>query len=308
MHDHAAHDHSHGAGHSHAPASYGRAFAVGVALNVVFVLVEVVYGVLADSTALLADAGHNLSDVLGLLAAWTAATLAQRPPSGRFTYGMRSTSILAALFNALLLLAAVGGIAWEAIRRFAEPVSVAGTTVMVVAAIGVAVNGATAALFMKGRRDDINIRGAFLHMAADAGVSAGVILAGLAIVYTGASWIDPAASLAIAALIFWSTWGLLRDSVTMSLDAAPRGLNVEEVAAFLGDRRGVTEVHDLHVWSMSTTEVALTAHLVIPSGHPGDDFLRGLQHELHDRFGIAHPTIQVERAAETCPLAPPHVV
>ncbi|MFC7052822.1 cation diffusion facilitator family transporter [Hansschlegelia quercus] len=311
-HDH-DHGHAHGAshgghGHAHAPADFGRAFAIGVALNTGFVLVEAAYGFVANSTALLADAGHNLSDVLGLLVAWAAATASKRQPSERFTYGLKSSSILAALFNALFLLVAIGAIAFEAIRRFAEPSPVSGGVVMIVAAIGIAVNGATALLFMKGGKSDINVRGAFLHMAADAAVSLGVVVAGLVILYTGWLWLDPAVSLAIAALIFWGTWGLLRDSVTMSLAAAPPNMPMQEVLAFLQGRDGVVEVHDLHVWPMSTTETALTAHLVMPAGHPGDAFLRDVCEALGRQFSIGHATLQVEIEGVECPLAPAHVV
>jgi cobalt-zinc-cadmium efflux system protein len=315
-HDHSHghdHDHDHGAshgghGHVHAPADFGRAFAIGVALNTGFVLIEAGYGFAANSTALLADAGHNLSDVLGLLVAWAAATASKRLPTQRFTYGLKSSSILAALFNALFLLVAVGAIGLEAIRRFAEPAPVQAGVVMVVAAIGIAVNGGTALLFMRGGKSDINIRGAFLHMAADAAVSLGVVIAGLVILYTGWQWLDPVVSLAIAALIFWGTWGLLRDSVAMSLDAAPPNVPMPEVLAFLQACDGVADVHDLHVWPMSTTETALTAHLVMPQGHPGDAFLRETCEALRRKFGIGHSTLQVEIVGADCPLAPAHVV
>jgi cobalt-zinc-cadmium efflux system protein len=317
--DHAGHDHDHGGGdhsghshgpggHAHAPASFGKAFAIGIALNIAFVAIEAGYGYASNSLALIADAGHNLSDVLGLVVAWVAATLAKRPPSPRFSYGLRSSSIMAALFNAIFLLIAVGMIAWEAIQRFADPQPVAGVTVMVVAAIGVLINGFTAFLFMSGRKGDINIKGAYLHMAADAGVSVAVVVAGLLVMLTGWQWLDPVMSLVIAAVITIGTWGLLRDSVTMSLDATPPGIDPAVVAAFLRERPGVVEVHDLHVWPMSTTETALTAHLVMPSGHPGDAAMRSIAHELEERFGIAHPTIQIEIATGSCPLAPAHAV
>lgn len=313
--DHAGHDHgggghAHGGhGHSHAPASFGRAFAIGTALNVGFVVVEATYGLIAGSVALLADAGHNLSDVLGLLIAWGAATLARRSPKGRYTYGLRSSSILAALLNALLLLVAIGVIAVEAVRRFAEPSPVAGTTVMIVAAIGIVVNGATALLFMSGRKGDLNIRGAFLHMAADAGVSAGVVLAGLVIVLTGVTWIDPVTSLVIVAVVAIGTWGLLRDSVNMSLQAAPPGVDPKRIGAFLRKQRGVKGVHDLHVWPLSTTETALTVHLLVPDGYPGDAFTAQLAAALKERFEIDHATIQIETDPDAdCPLEPDHVV
>lgn len=290
---HAGHGHaSHG--HSHAPANFGRAFAIGTALNIGFVGVEATYGLISGSVALLADAGHNLSDVLGLLIAWGAATLAKRSPSGRYTYGLRSSSILAALLNALLLLVAIGVIAVEAVQRFADPSPVAGTTVMVVAGVGILVNGATALLFMSGRKGDLNVRGAFLHMAADAAVSAGVVLAGLAIVLTGRTWIDPVTSLAIVAVVAIGTWGLLRDSVNMSLHAAPSGLDPEEVGAFLEAQDGVAGIHDLHVWPLSTTETALTVHLLVPAGYPGDKFCAEIAAALKKRFAIHHTTIQLE--------------
>ncbi|GLK74970.1 cobalt transporter [Methylopila jiangsuensis] len=315
--DHAGHDHggedhsghSHGpGGHSHAPTSFGKAFAIGIGLNTVFVVIEAGYGYASNSLALVADAGHNLSDVLGLVVAWIAATLASRPPSPRFSYGLRSSSIMAALFNAIFLLIAVGMITWEAIQRFFDPQPVAGVTVMVVAAIGVLINGFTAFLFMSGRKGDINIKGAYLHMVADAGVSVAVIVAGLLVIVTGWEWLDPVVSLMIAAVITIGTWGLLRDSVTMSLDATPPGIDPAAVAAFLQERPGVIEVHDLHVWPMSTTETALTAHLVMPSGHPGDAAMRLIAQELEERFGIAHPTIQIELSTGSCPLAPAHAV
>jgi cobalt-zinc-cadmium efflux system protein len=307
-HDHDSHA-SHGHAHAHAPASFGAAFAIGTALNVGFVIVEATYGFLANSTALLADAGHNLSDVFGLLVAWGASVLAKRAPTPRYTYGLRSTSILAALFNAMFLLTAVGAIAWEAVQRFASPEPVAGTTVMIVAAIGILVNGVTAWLFASGRKADINIRGAFLHMAADAVVSAGVVVAGGIILLTQWHWIDPAVSLVICVIIMWSTWSLLKDSVQMSLSAVPPGVDEVDVRSFLENLPGVTNMHDLHIWAMSTTETALTCHLVIPGGHPGDQFIMNACHELEHRFGIAHVTIQIEISEGTvCHLAPDNVV
>ena len=305
-----SHDHDHGGhGHSHAPTNFGRAFAIGTALNIGFVIVEAVYGILAGSMALLADAGHNLSDVLGLVIAWGAASLAKRSPTARYTYGLRSSSILAAFLNALLLLVAIAVIAVEAIRRFSEPAPVAGTTVMVVAGIGIVVNGVTAWLFASGRKGDLNVRGAFLHMAADAAVSAGVVVAGFIISRTGWSWLDPVTSLVIVAVIAISTWGLLRDSVNMSLQATPPGLDTEEVADFLRQRLGVAAIHDLHIWPLSTTETALTVHLLVPGGYPGDTYTADLSTALHDRFGIDHATIQIETDAQTaCRLEPDGVV
>lgn len=305
----AGHGHGPGHAHSHAPKSFGAAFALGTALNTLFVIVEAIFGFLGNSTALLADAGHNLSDVLGLVIAWGASTLSQRAPTSRFTYGLRSSSILAALFNAMFLLAAVGAITWEAVQRIAHPEPVAGKTVMIVAAIGIIVNGSTAWLFASGRKDDINIRGAFLHMAADAVVSAGVVVAGAIILLTNWLWIDPAVSLIICAIIMWSTWGLLKDSVRMSLAAVPPGVQLSTVRAYLEQLPGVARLHDLHIWPMSTTETALTCHLVMPDGHPGDAFLMEMARELKHRFSIGHPTIQIETSEETaCALAPDEVV
>ena len=289
----ASHDHH---DHHHGPADFGRAFAIGTALNLGFVLVEGAAGFLTDSMALLADAGHNLSDVLGLLVAWAGMELAKRPASKRFTYGWRGSSILAALANGLLLLVAVGAIAWEAAQRFADPPPVPGIPVMIVAAVGIVVNLSTALLFARGRKGDVNIRGAFLHMAADAAVSAAVVIGGAAILFTGAGWIDPAISLAVVAVILWSTWGLLRESLAMVLQAVPDGIDVDAVEHALVSLPGVARVHDLHIWPMSTTEAALTAHLVMPGGHPGDAFLLDLQHRLAHDFGIDHTTVQIELA------------
>jgi cobalt-zinc-cadmium efflux system protein len=305
----AAHHHDGEHRHAHARKSFGFAFALGTALNLGFVVVEAVFGLLSNSTALLADAGHNLSDVLGLLVAWGASVLSQRAPTDRYTYGLRSSSILAALFNAVFLLVAVGAIALEAAQRFAAPKPVAGVTVMVVAAVGILINGATAALFASGRKGDINIRGAFLHMVADAAVSAGVVVAGALILLTGAQWIDPVVSLAICVIIVWSTWGLLTDSIRMSLAAVPPGVNPPDVRAYLEGLAGVSELHDLHIWSMSTTETALTCHLVMPAGHPGDAFLMATGRELEHRFGIGHTTIQIETSpGAACALASDRVV
>jgi len=302
-HDHAHHQgHSHGHsghghgghGHAHAPADFGRAFAIGIGLNVAFVLAEAITGLATNSLSLLADAGHNLSDVLGLIVAWGGATLARRPATKRFTYGYKGSTILAAVLNGLFLMFALGAITLGAIDRIGHPVAVNGLVVIVVAAIGIAVNGATALLFMRGRAHDINIRGAWLHMATDALVSAGVVVAGLAILLTGAVWIDPLVSLVIVGLIFWSTWVLLRESVTMLLAAVPAELDRDNVEAELLCSPGVTRVHDLHIWPMSTTETALTAHLLVPAGHPGDGFLEDARVRLKRRFGIDHVTLQVE--------------
>ncbi|QKG70242.1 cation diffusion facilitator family transporter [Erythrobacter mangrovi] len=295
-----SHDHGHSHGHSHAPADFGRAFLIGVILNSAFVVVEAAYGWISGSMALIADAGHNLSDVLSLLFAWGASIAAKRPPSDRFTYGYKSSTILAALANAGLLLVAIGAILFETLHRMAEPPAVQGETMVIVAGIGIVINTATALLFLRGRHDDINIRGAFLHMAADALVSLGVVVAGIAIIATGSRWIDPLVSLAIVAVIAWGTWGLLKDSVAMSLLGVPRGICERSVRAYLSSLPGVNAVHDLHIWPMSTTETALTAHLVMPAGHPGDDFLREVAHELADHHRIGHATIQVELQRGEC--------
>lgn len=287
-----AHDH----GHSHAPASFGRAFAIGISLNMGFVIVEAIFGFLAGSLALVSDAGHNLSDVLGLVIAWAASVLVRRQPTERRTYGLRRTSILAALVNAVFLLVAIGAIAWEAIKRFSEPSPVQGWTVIWVAAMGVVINGVTAFLFMSGRKHDLNIRGAYLHMAADAGVSVGVVIAGVVILLTGWVWLDPVVSLGIAAIVLIGTWGLLKDSVNMALDAVPEGIQAADVHTYLGSLPSVTEVHDLHIWPMSTTETACTAHLILQGSEPinGDAFLKLASDEMHDKFGIEHVTLQLE--------------
>ena len=284
-----------GHGHGHAPADFGRAFLIGTLLNVGFVAVEAFYGLLSGSVALLADAGHNLSDVLGLLLAWGAAILSRRGPSANFTFGLRRTSILSALFNAVFLLVAIGAIALEAVRRLSDPQPVAGGIVMAVAAVGILVNGATALLFARGGKHDLNIRGAFLHMAADAAVSAAVVVSGLLILRTGWQWIDPVTSLVVVAVILVGTWGLLRRSVNMALDRVPEHIPPAEVFAELEAMPGVTRVHDLHIWSLSTTEVALTCHLVMPAGCPGDAFLGAIGDRLNARFGIGHVTVQIER-------------
>jgi cobalt-zinc-cadmium efflux system protein len=281
--------------HDHAPSDYNRAFAIGVALNFCYIVVEAIFGIMADSLALLADAGHNLSDVLGLLLAWGANYLVQRRPTARHTYGWRKSSILAALMNAVILLAAMGGIAWEAIRRFNDPSPVAGKTIIVVAAVGVVINTATALLFLSGRKSDLNIRGAFLHMAADAAVSLGVVASGALILFYGLNWVDPVISLVIAAVIFLSTWGLLRDSLNLAVDAVPRGVDPRAVRDYLSGLPGVTAIHDLHIWPMSTTDTALTAHMVMDEFPGSDDFLGEVANQLAHRFGIGHPTIQLER-------------
>jgi cobalt-zinc-cadmium efflux system protein len=309
-HDH-GHDHDHGlGGHSHAPASFGRAFAIGIALNTAFVALETGYGFYANSVSLLSDAGHNLSDVLSLIVAWIAAILSARAPKGRYTYGLRSSSILAALFNAVFLLVAIGALSWEAIYRLlAGGEQVAGRTMIVVAAVGIVINGVTAWLFSSGAKNDLNIRGAYLHMLSDAVVSAGVVVAGFIILYTGWNWLDPLASLAINAVIVIGTWSLLRDSLDLSLNASPRNIEPGTVREYLLAQDGVAKIHDLHIWAMSTTETALTVHLCMPEGHPGDAFLLKIASDLKEKFRIDHPTLQIETSADTvCALEPDHVV
>ncbi|AKM10836.1 cation diffusion facilitator family transporter [Croceicoccus naphthovorans] len=297
-----SHGHSHGHAHDHAPADFGRAFLIGVVLNTAFVVVEALAGLIYGSMALVADAGHNLSDVLSLLIAWGASVLARKPPSARFTYGLKSSSILAAIANAALLLAALGAILVETLRRLFDPQPVEPGPIMIVAAIGIVINTATALLFMRGRKGDLNIRGAYLHMVADAAVSAGVVMAGLLIWLTGMAWIDPVTSLVIVAIIAVGTWGLLKDSVKMGLLAVPDGIEESAVRDTLAALPGVSAVHDLHIWPMSKTETAMTAHLVMPGGHPGDPFLHDTAEVLHDRFGIEHPTIQIETDPHACAL------
>jgi cobalt-zinc-cadmium efflux system protein len=302
-----AHEHH---DHAHEHPGHGRAFAVGIALNLGFVAIESVYGVLAHSMALLADAGHNLSDVLALALAWGASILGRRLPSRRFTYGLGSTTILAALINAMLLMLVVGGIAVEAVQRLLNPVPVETLTVIWVALGGIVVNTATALLFLRGREHDLNVRGAFLHMAADAAVSLGVVFAGAAMLYTGWAWLDSAMSLVIAAVIVGGTWGLLRDSANLALHAVPPRIDTALIRGYFSGLAGVAEFHDLHIWGMSTTDTALTVHLVMPGGHPSDRFIAEVADELRLRFGIGHATIQVETgdALHPCVLAPDHVI
>ena len=315
-HDHASHDHghshSHGFGahhHHHAPVDFGPRFALGALLNTGFVVVEALYGLFGHSLALLADAGHNLGDVLALLVAWGAASLAKRAPSARYTYGLGSTSMLAALFNAVVLLVITGGVVAEAIRRLLYPEPVGGGVIMGVAAAGIVVNGITAWMFASGRKGDINVRGAFQHMLSDAVVSAGVVVAGGLVLLTGWVRIDPITSLVVSALIVLGTWGLLKDSLDMVLDAVPPGIDPNAVRAWLSERPGVADLHDLHIWPMSTTETALTVHLVMPGGHPGDAVLMQVCQGLRERFSIGHATVQVEIDTDTpCALQPAHVV
>ncbi len=275
------------------PTSYGRAFAIGIGLNVVFVVIEVIFGLLANSSALLADAGHNASDVLGLAFAWTAAWLATIKPKGKYTYGLRKTTILVSILNALLLFGAVAAIGWDAIGKLKNPQPVAGSQVILVAGIGVVINTITAILFIKGQKHDLNIRGAFLHMAADAAVSLGVVVAGIVIITTGKYWIDPVMSFIIIIVILYGTIQLFSDSVNLALDAVPKNINVEHVKKFIENKEGVESLHDLHIWAMSTTQVALTAHLVMPQGSD-DWFIRELNKDLEHEFNIAHTTFQIE--------------
>jgi cobalt-zinc-cadmium efflux system protein len=308
-HGHDHHDHDHGV-HGHAPASFGRAFAFGIGLNLIYVVTEAGYGIVAHSLALLADAGHNLGDVLGLATAWTAFQLGKRLPSRRFTYGFGRSSVMAALGNAVVLLIVTGGIAWEALRRLMAPEPSGGLTIIVVAAIGIAVNGTTALLFMAGRKGDLNIRGAFLHMASDALVSLGVVVAGALILATGWLWLDPAISLIVSTVIVAGTWSLLQASVNLSLDAVPAGIEHAAVDAYLAGITGVVEVHDLHIWGLSTTEAALTAHLICDDAAGKEALLPEICGTIRERFGIGHVTIQIETpaVATLCALRPDHVV
>ncbi len=295
--------HSHA--HDHAPRSFGRAFAIGIILNALYVALEAAFGLLTGSLALLADAGHNASDVLSLLVAWGAIQLAKRPPSGRFTYGFLRSPILASLFNALLLLVAMGAIIWEAVGRLGQPAELPGGTVFWVAAVGLVINTGTALMFASGK-DDLNVRGAYLHLLADAGVTLGVMVAGAIIFFTGAAWLDPVISLLIAAVVLWSTWGLLKGALEFSLDAAPETIDLGGIREYLGGLPGVESVHDLHVWPLSTTQTALTAHLVIPGGvSKPDSLLARTCTKLHDRYGIEHATLQLETGdgAHPCALA-----
>jgi cobalt-zinc-cadmium efflux system protein len=309
-HDHQSHGHQTRRHHGHAHLNSGRAFAIGITLNLAYVGGEAVAGILSGSLALLADSAHNLGDALGLSLSWGAAVLSRRQPSGRFTYGLRSGSILAALANSIILLVVTGGIVWEAVWRVTHPVPVASGIVIWVAGAGIVVNGVTALLFAAGGPHDLNVKSAFLHMAADTLVTAGVVAAGIAIWLTGWLWLDPAVSLFVSAVIVIGTWGLVRKAINLALDAVPEGVNAAAVRAHLLGMPGVTGLHDLHIWGMSTTETALTCHLVIPGGHPGDAVLGRAAQELHERFAITHTTIQIELADtdETCVLTPENVV
>jgi len=308
--DHHVHAHAHSHARDGLGLDYGRAFAIGIGLNLAYVAAEAGFGVVSGSLALLADAGHNLGDVLGLALSWGAAVLGRRGPSDRFTYGLRSSSILAALANAIILLVVTGGIVWEGMWRIAHPIAVNGGTVAWVAGAGILVNGATALLFARGRVGDLNVRSAFLHMAADALVAAGVVVAGLLIVLTGLRWLDPAVSLAVSAVIVYGTWDLIKHAMSLALDAVPQGVDAAAVRTHLLELPGVIALHDLHIWGMSTTETALTCHLVMPGGHPGDEALSHIAHELEHRFGVQHSTLQIEigDSGEVCALTPEHVV
>ncbi len=283
--------------HHHAPTDFGRLFLIAIALNSGFVAIEFVYGYIANSTALMADAGHNLSDVLGLILAWGAAWLSRQPPSARFTYGLRNASILAALSNAILLLLACGAIAWEALHRLSQPGQVAGLTVTLVATLGILVNGISAWLFIKGSKVDLNVRGAYLHMLADTAVSLGVVIAGIIMLFTGWNWVDPAISLVIVLVIVAGTWSLLRESTELALGAVPKQIDPVEVETFLRAQAGVSDVHDLHIWAIGTTDVALTAHLVLPDGYPGDLQMAELSRTLRKTFGVGHTTLQIGTGA-----------
>jgi cobalt-zinc-cadmium efflux system protein len=309
LHHHAGHGHGHHHGHHHGdPQHQGRAFIIAITLNSVFVAVEFIYGFIANSTALMADAGHNLSDVLGLVLAYGAMLLARKPPSQRYTYGLRGSSILAALGNAMLLFVACGAIGWEALQRLANPPTVVSTTVMWVAGLGIVVNGLSAWLFMKGSQGDLNIRGAYLHMVADAAVSLGVVLSGVLMLYTGWFLVDPLMSLVIVAVILWSSWALLRESVQLALNAVPPHIDPAAVAQHLRAMPGVADIHDLHVWALSTTDNALTVNLVMPAGHPGDAALAHISQQLRTQFGVQHSTLQVMLSAsqQACSLQQPH--
>jgi len=303
---HAHHEHHHD--HVHGVTNFGAAFAIAAALNLALVVAQVAYGLAANSVALLADAGHNFGDALGLILAWGAYLLGRAAPTERFTYGFRSASILSALINAILLLVATGAIAWEAIQRFGRPEQTDGVTVMVVAAAAIVVNGLAAWLLMAGGKDDLNIRSAFVHLTADAAVSAGVVIAGAVLLSTGWTWVDPVASLLVSVAIVWGTWGLLWESLHLSMNAVPQGVNAADVRSYLQNLPGVAGVHDLHIWPMGTTETALTVHLVCGGGRAGDAFLMDTAHELEHRFGIRHATIQVESGDRECGLAPTNVV
>lgn len=302
--------HHHHHSHSHEPRNYNRAFAIGISLNVIFVIVEFVYGTLANSLALIADAGHNLSDVMSLVLAWGASRLAQSQPTLKRTYGLRRATILASLASAFLLLLALGGIAWEALGRLSNPKQITGTVVIMVAAIGVVINAVTAYLFFHDQKHDLNIKAAYLHMAADTVVSLGVVLAGLIILVTGWLWVDPVVSLVVVSVILIGTWGLLQDSINLSMDAVPEGIDLADIKNYLISIDSIIDVHDLHVWALSTTENALTVHLISSDDKINNDRLHRLQHHLQQEFGISHVTVQIENNTEanSCNLNKPECI
>jgi len=306
-HSHVGHPHPNGSGHHDhsSPNNFGNAFIIAIVLNTVFVAIEFFYGFTSNSTALMADAGHNLSDVLSLLLAWGATILGRKLPSERYTYGLRSTSILVALANAMFLLVVCGAIAWEAIQRISQPPTVAGLTVTQIAAVGIAINGLSAWLFMSGSKGDLNIRGAYLHMATDALVSLGVVVAGVMMIFTGWYWLDPTISLIIVTVIVVGTWSLLRESVQLALSAVPTNIDLPAIDSYLRQYPGITDIHDLHVWGMSTTESALTVHLVMPAGYPGDAIMDDIMHTLGAKFSIHHSTLQIEQGTtdHSCSLS-----
>ncbi len=297
------HNHSHSEHTQSISTKTRKAFVLAIFLNSFFVVVEFIFGFITNSTALIADAGHNLSDVLGLLLAWIALLLSHKIPKGRYTYGLRSTSILAALANAILLLIACGAITWEAIERFSNPPVIEGLTVSLVAGVGIIVNSLSAWLFMKDMKKDLNVRGAYLHMVADAAVSFGVVLVGITLMFFDWYWIDPLVSLVIVIVIVVGTWGLLKESLALVLNAAPNHINLNDVEAYLRKIPEVKNFHDLHIWGMSTTESALTVHLVMPKGHPGDEVVDKIAKGLEEKFRISHTTIQIENGTIHCHCA-----
>ncbi len=291
---------SHNHSHSHTPETrdFNKAFIIGIALNIIYIVVEVTYGILVDSLALIADAGHNLSDVLGLILAWAASYLVKKSATDKYTYGFKKSSVLAAFLNAMILLVAIGVIIWEAINRFSEPREIPGTTIMIVAGVGVVINAVTAWLFFSGRKHDLNIKGAFMHMAADAGISLGVVMVGLILTFTNLYWLDPVVSIVIALIIFWGTWDLLKDSTSLALDAVPRDVDKEGVENYLDSLPEIDGFHDLHIWAMSTTETAMTVHVVVPKKDDRNKLITKISTDLREKFGIVHTTIQTEDAGE----------
>ncbi len=291
-----AHEHT----HTHSEVKdYGKAFAIGIALNLIYIIIEASYGFMINSLALIADAGHNLSDVLGLLLAWGASYLVKKAATEKHTYGFRKSSVLAALLNALILLVAIGAITWEAIGRFGNPQIIEGKIVMIVAGIGVLINSATALLFFSGRKQDLNIKGAFLHMAADAGISLGVVIVGVALIYTSLHWLDPLISILIALIIFWGTWGLLKDSVNLALDAVPENIDKKDIEQYLASLPEIEKFHDLHIWALSTTETALTVHAVVHHACDRNRLIEAISDQLKHKYNIIHSTIQLEDLSKT---------